>query len=33
MESGRPYIRISSQNWTGRVAYSEEPQQIFHPEP
>jgi hypothetical protein len=33
MESGRSYIRISSQNWTGRVAYSEEPQQIFHPEP
>ena len=33
MESGHSYIRISSQNSTGRIAYSEEPQHVFHPEP
>ena len=33
MDPGRSYIRISSQNATGRIAYSEEPQHVFHPEP
>ena len=33
MESGGSYIKLSSQNSTGRIAYSEEPQHVFHPEP
>jgi hypothetical protein len=32
MDPGHSYIRISSQNLTGRIAYSEEPQHVFHPE-